>query len=128
MEARRNGAGQPAGGHASNALNPEPFAYESAFAVRWLIQDQMKGEAELNFTAEKGEVKAPLLLWEPYLWADGTTPRQEDKLSYRREDFADDGTHPSQSGKEKVAGLLLHFLKNDPLAKPWFVKYRSQKL
>ncbi len=109
-------------GHASNALNPEPFAYESAFAVRWLIQDQMKGETGLNFTAEKGEVKAPLLLWGPYLWADGTTPRKDDKLSYRREDFADDGTHPSQSGREKVAGLLLDFLKNDSLAKSWFVR------
>ena len=109
-------------GHASNALNPEPFAYESAFVVRWLIQDQMKGEVGLNFTVEKGEVKAPLLLWGPYLWADGTTPRKEDKLSYFREDFADDGTHPSQSGKDKVAGLMLDFLKNDPLAKPWFVR------
>jgi len=110
------------GGHATNNLNPEPFAYESAFAVRWLIQDQVKGDSALNFNAEQGEIKAPLLLWGPYLWADGTHPRKVDKLSYGREDFASDGTHPSQSGKEKVAGLLLDFLKNDALAKSWFVQ------
>lgn len=100
----------------------EAFAYESAFAVRWLIQDQMKGEAGLNFNPKQGEVKAPLLLWGPYLWADGTTPRKDNKLSYSREDMAGDGTHPSQSGKDKVAGLLLDFLKNDSLAKSWFVR------
>ena len=110
------------GGYATSHLNPEPFAYESAFAARWLIQDQMKGEAGLNFNSEKGEVKAPLLLWGPYLWADGTTPRKDDKLSYLREDLAGDGTHPSASGKDKVAGLLLDFLKNDSLAKSWFVR------
>ena len=110
------------GGYATSHLNPEPFAYESAFAARWLIQDQMKGEAGLNFNSEKGEVKAPLLLWGPYLWADGTTPRKEDKLSYSREDLAGDGTHPSASGKDKVAGLLLDFLKSDSLAKSWFVR------
>ncbi len=110
------------GGYATSNLNPEPFAYESAFAVRWLIQDQMRGEAGLNFTSEKGEVKVPLLLWGPYLWADGTTPRKDDKLSYSRDDLAGDGTHPSASGKDKVAGLLLDFLKNDSLAKTWFVR------
>ncbi len=110
------------GGNATSNLNPEPFAYESAFAVRWLIQDQIKGESGLNFTAEKGEVKAPLLLWGPYLWADGTRPRTVDKLSYSREDFAGDGTHPSESGKNKVAGLLLDFVKNDALAKSWFLR------
>ena len=28
-------------GYATTELNPEPYAYESAFAVRWLIQDQI---------------------------------------------------------------------------------------
>ena len=88
-------------------MNPEPYAYESAFAVRWLIQDQIAAQQELNFDPSRGTVKAPLLLWGPYLWADGTTPRQPDKLSYKREDLAGDGTHPSTSGREKVAKLLL---------------------
>ena len=33
------------GGYSTRPLNPEPYAYEGAFAVRWLIQDQIKGEA-----------------------------------------------------------------------------------
>jgi len=33
-------------GYASTELNPEPYAYESAFAVRWLIEEQMAGAPE----------------------------------------------------------------------------------
>jgi lysophospholipase L1-like esterase len=110
------------GGNATGNLNPEPFAYEGAFAVRWLIQDQTKGNAELNYDSEKGAVKAPLLLWGPYCWADGTTARKADKLIWERKDFTDDGVHPSQSGRQKVADMLLGFFKSDPLASTWFVK------
>lgn len=109
------------GGYASNALNPEPYAYESAFVCRWLIQDQIKGDAALNYDAAKGPVKAPLLLWGPYLWADGTKPRASDGLVYLRSDLGPDGTHPSNVGREKVARLMLHFYKTDPLARSWFV-------
>jgi hypothetical protein len=108
------------GGYATSPLNPEPYAYESAFVVRWLIQDQTNGDKELNYDTDRGPVKAPLLLWGPYLWADGTTPRAADKLTYTRDDLARDGTHPSQSGREKVAKLLLEFFKSDELAAPWF--------
>ena len=114
------------GGYASGPLNPEPYAYESAFVVRWLIQSQIQGSAELNYDASRGEVRAPLLLWGPYLWADGTTPRKSDQLVYMREDLARDGTHPSEAGRDKVARLLLDFFKTDALAKPWFAHAKSQ--
>jgi len=109
------------GGYTAGPLNPEPYAYEGALVVRWLIQDQQKGEAALNFDAAKGEVKAPLLLWGPYFWGDGVTPRKSDGLVWKREDLGPDGTHPSQSGREKVARMILDFCKHDPLARPWFV-------
>ena len=32
------------GGYAITGLNPEPAAYDSAYAVRWLIQDRMSGK------------------------------------------------------------------------------------
>jgi Cu/Ag efflux protein CusF len=110
------------GGYSTGRLNPEPYAYESAFAVRWLIQDQIKGDAELNFDPTRGAVKAPLVLWGPYFWADGMTPRKGDGLIWERSDLAEDGTHPSQSGRQKVADQLLNFFKTDALAKSWFAK------
>ncbi len=108
------------GGYSAGALNPEPYAYEGAFVVRWLIQDQIKGNKEL--TATGSDAKAPVLLWGPYLWADGTTPRASDKLHYTREDLAGDGTHPSEQGRRKVADQLLNFFKSDALAQRWFIK------
>ena len=110
------------GGWTTMPLNPEPYAYEGAFAVRWLIQDQIRGEASLNNDPTKGPVKAPLLLWGPYLWADGTTPRKSDGLTYERTDLAGDGTHPSESGRQKVADLLLRFFQTDSLASSWYLK------
>jgi hypothetical protein len=109
------------GGYTSGGLNPEPYAYESAFVCRWLTEDQIAGSKELNYNPSRGDVQAPLLLWGPYFWGDGTTPRKSDGLVWKREDFAGDGTHPSNSGRDKVARMLLDYFKNDPLAKPWFV-------
>jgi hypothetical protein len=109
-------------GYAAGALNPEPFAYEGAFAVRGVIQQQIKGDPALNADAQKGPVKSPVVLWGPYLWADGTKGRKSDKLTWLREDFANDGTHPSDKGRDKVARLLLDFLKTSETSKPWFTK------
>lgn len=109
-------------GYAATPLNPEPYAYEGAFAVRWLIQDQDKGEASLAYEDAHGVPKAPLLLWGPYFWADGTTPRKSDGLIWERADLGGDGTHPSVSGRQKVAEMLLKFFTEDPLASTWFVK------
>lgn len=103
-------------GYAKSQLNPEPYAYEGAFPVRWLIQRQAKGDPEL------AEAKSPLLLWGPYLWADGAKGRKSDSLVWEPTDFGPDGTHPSPAGQEKVSKLLLDFFSNDPLAKPWFAK------
>src|SRR5207244_5403520 len=78
-------------GYAKSQLNPEPYAYEGAFSTRWLIQDQIKGDKDLNFDAAKGEVKCPLLLWGPYLWGDGVTARKSDGLVWNESDFGKDG-------------------------------------
>lgn len=108
-------------GYAKSPLNPEPFAYESAFAVRKLMLEQITGDAALNFDAARGPVKAPLLLWGPYLWADGETPRSAGSLTYAPGDFGDDGTHPSESGRAKVARALLEFFKTDATTTAWFL-------
>ena len=103
-------------GNASTGLNPEPYAYEGAFAVRHLIQRQMSGDEAL------ASGKSPLLLWGPYLWAEGEKGRKLDDLKYVKDDFSGDGTHPSNIGREKVSKLLLDFFSTDPLAKSWFAK------
>ncbi len=112
-------------GYARLPLNPEPYAYEGAFAVRWIIQDQIKGDKELNCDPAKGQVKAPVLLWGPYLWTDGTAGRKADKLVWTADDVGGDGTHPSPSGQQKVAQMLLEFFKTNDLAKSWFVRAKE---
>jgi hypothetical protein len=109
-------------GLATTPLNPEPYAYESAFAVRWVIRGQVSGKPELNFDPARGEVKSPLVLWGPYLWADGVRPRKVDGLVWNKQDLSPgDGTHPAMpEGARKVAKLLLNFFKTDPFAKGWF--------
>jgi hypothetical protein len=110
------------GGYAVTPLNPEPYAYEGAFAVRWLIDQQIKGDPALNAAPDKGQVKAPVLLWGPYLWADGQTPRESDHLFYTKDDLGNDGTHPAQAARVKVAHLFTEFFATNPLAKPWYAK------
>jgi hypothetical protein len=49
------------------------------------------------------------------------TPRKSDCLIWERKDLAGDGTHPTQSGRQKVADMLLKFFKTDANARKWFV-------
>jgi hypothetical protein len=109
------------GGYAVGGLNPEPAAYEEGFSMKWLIADQIAGKPELNYDAAKGAVRAPWMIWGPYLWADGLKGRNDGKVTWKREDLGPDGTHPSLMGREKVAWLLMSFLKTHPTACPWFL-------
>jgi hypothetical protein len=110
------------GGFATTPLNPEPYAYESGFSVKWLIGRQLKGDPALNFDPAKGQVRAPWLSWGPYLWANGTTPRN-DGFYFESTDFrTNDGTHESPAGQRKVGLALLAFFKSDSTTKGWFLK------
>lgn len=102
-------------GYAKTQLNPEPYAYEGAFAVRKVIAAQIAGDKELDYK------DAPVVLWGPYLWAQGEKPRKSDGLVYTPDDLGGDGTHPSKSGQQKVAKLLMEFFTKDELAKTWFL-------
>jgi hypothetical protein len=96
------------GGYAVTPENPEPAAYDSGYAVRWLIQDRIEGR-----------LKGPWIAWGPYLWTDGTRGRA-DGFTWTCDDVRKDGTHPSPTGAAKVARALLQFFKSDPTAKSWF--------
>ena len=95
-------------GYAITARSPEPQAYDSAFAARWLILDRMQKK-----------VTGPWIGWGPYLWTDGMKGRR-DGLTWDCADVDNDGTHPSKTGMQKVSTLLLDFFKNDPTARLWF--------
>ena len=71
--------------------------------MKWLIEQQIKGEPALNYDPAKGAVKAPWLSWGPYLWANGTTKRT-DGFSYHESDFAGDGTHLSGAARTRSGG------------------------
>jgi hypothetical protein len=108
------------GGYATSTLNPEPYAYESGFSVKWMIEKQISGDTSLAYAGPT--VRSPWLAWGPYLWADGTTQRT-DGLTWQCTDTqSSDGTHPTSSGCLKVATLLLNFFNSDPTATSWFLK------
>src|SRR5713226_9394268 len=108
-----NGVGKPP--------NPEPYAYEMSFAVKWAIQDQLNGNANLNYNPNNGPVVAPWMSWGPYYWSNGMLGRN-DGLVWDCEDFSSDGTHPSSTfGQLKVASQLLNFLKTDDTTLPWYL-------
>ena len=106
-------------GYATTNLNPEPFAWYTGWCVKRLIADQVSGDAGLVYSGTN-----PLsawLSWGPYLWAKGDSARS-DGLVWLPSDFASDGTHPSTSGRQKVAQMLLQFFSTDETTKPWFLK------
>jgi hypothetical protein len=113
-------SGRTYGGFATTKLNPEPYAYESGFSVKWLIEEQIKGEPSLNYDPKRGAVKAPWLSWGPQLWANGETKRA-DGFYYTKEDFREDGTHHSPAGQLKIGGAVMEFFRGDATTRPWFL-------
>ena len=115
-------------GYGTRNNNPEPYAYQSAFAVKDLIVRQIEG----TDPALAQDAGVPWLSWGPYLWADGLGPdgveggipgRQEpaDGLEYACEDFStNDGIHPGPGSRQKVTHQLEAFFLDDPTASPWF--------
>lgn len=95
------------------AASIEPWAYQGAYAVKWLIEAQITGgDPALAYAV------APWLAWGPYFWADGLTPRA-DGLTWSCPELEADGMHPSAKGEAKVAGMLLEFFRSHPAA-GWF--------
>jgi hypothetical protein len=97
------------GGYATTRLNPEPYAYDSGFAVKWAILDRIAGRQT-----------GPWLAWGPYLWTNGEKGRKDGLVWTCADVRQTDGTHPSPSGQLKVAQLLLRFFTTDATARPWF--------
>jgi hypothetical protein len=113
------------GGYATVDVTGEPTAYESGFPVKWAIESQINEMRGLPINPRAGTLDynkklAPPVVWGPYFWADGTTPRS-DGVVWTRADFEEDGSNPSQAGEAKVAGMLIDFFKISPYARCWFL-------
>ena len=112
-------------GYATSTLNPEPYAYESGLAVKWLIEAQISQNLGQGIDPTAGDLawfsSAPWLGWGPDLWADGTTPRL-DGLFWQCDDLASDGTALSPQGELKLGQQLFDFAGTSPFTAPWFLQ------
>jgi hypothetical protein len=105
-------------GYATKTFSPEPYAYENGFGVKWVIQAQINQIASGKITnlaaGNLAYAVAPWLVWGPYFWASGTTPRS-DGLTWQLSDFlTSDYTHPSQSGVQKVTDMMMNWYFASP--------------
>jgi hypothetical protein len=111
------------GGYATTAQNPEPYAFESGFSVKWLVQAQVNQMRTGVVDPVAGDLNengsATWIAWGPYTWANGATPNSQGTL-YLRNDFQPDGTHPNFNGQTKVGNLLLNFFRNSEFTRCWF--------
>ena len=107
------------GNGSGGSSDSEPNSYEGAFAVKWAIQDQINGNANLNYDSAQGPVLAPWMSWGSYDWSNGLLGRN-DGLVWACADYLD-GIHPNTAGREKVSNLMLNFFKTDDTTRPWFL-------
>jgi hypothetical protein len=87
----------------------EPHVYQEAFALKWLIESQIRGEPG---SAYEGEARRlPWLQWGPYLW-DNTWDAG----------YFTDGVHPGPTALRLFVGKYWQHLARDPVARPWLLR------
>lgn len=111
------------GGYTTLSNNPEPYAYESGFAAKWVIEAQIRQMMNGTIDSESGDLNhgsvAPWIAWGPYLWASGTKARL-DGLKWIRSEFEPDGFHPSQTGETKIGLHLFNFFTQSKFTSCWY--------
>ncbi|MFN3940887.1 MAG: hypothetical protein ACK4IY_09885, partial [Chitinophagales bacterium] len=95
----------------------EPRAYLNGWAMKFLIEEQINGNKALAYTGDNA--KAPLLMWGPYFWTQGDKPRQ-DGYTFTPDMTVEDGVHPNELGKIKVANDIIQFWESDPVSQLWY--------
>ena len=108
--------------YATSPLNPEPYSYYTGWAAKKIIENQINNDPTLQYSGPNAN--SPWLSWGIYMWSDGSTPQQTNPNVFWvcPADFnVNDGTHPSVTGAQKVANLLLNFFTTDSTATPWFL-------
>jgi uncharacterized protein YjdB len=135
------------GGYAgADNADPEPFAYETAYGIKWLIQAQINQIRTGEIDPVAGDLSyssAPWIAWascqstectdgklhSAYFWANGDTPRSDGLVWCNGQagppcngemDFSSDGLHLTTTGGDKAANLLMNFFLVSPYTKSWF--------
>ena len=112
-------SGRDYGGYSNpGSGNPEPYAYYTGWAFRKLVERQMNGDTAASL------IKTGWLGWADYLWADGKNLRSDELQYLCPEDFQNDGVHPSDSGRNQIARLLMKFFRTDTTTQ-WFRKQNT---
>ncbi len=97
-----------------------PRDYYNGWAIKWLIEHQINGEAGYEFNGASAVM--PLVTWGSYHWADGANPRS-DGLSWNcTTDFGDDGLHLTGLAEQKSGAMIFNYFLNDTTAASWFRK------
>jgi len=113
-------------GYGTSALNPEPYAYESGFAVSYVINAQIQQMRNGIIDPLVGDLNyltgvAPFIDWMAYYWGDAIIPRNKDGVAWYSHDFQNDGIHPSSSGEAKMARLVVEKMKfSDYFSWMWY--------
>jgi hypothetical protein len=117
---------------ASDDADPEPFAYQTGFGIKWLIQAQINQISTGVVDPVAGDLSygsAPWVAWGPYFWADGPIPRSDGLVWCNGQagppcngeiDFSPPGLHLNTTGGNKAGNLLLDFFTTSPYTTPWF--------
>jgi hypothetical protein len=92
-------------------ISPEPYAYETAYAVKRLIDAQIVQMRDGTIDPALGDLSlavAPWLAWATYEWAEAT-PRKYDGVSMPNSYLGSDGAHMNNTGRSWQADLLFDF-------------------
>ncbi len=96
-----------------------PRDYIYGWGVKKLIERQINEHVGYRFMGETAEM--PALSWSAYLWADGTTAR-EDGLQWDCEDFLADGYTLSEQGAAKAGSRIHNAFSQDLVARGWYTQ------
>jgi hypothetical protein len=108
-------------GYASTTLNPEPYAYENAFAIKRVIAQQLAGDPALNYDPGERPGGGAVAVVGPVSLGRRLEPALRRRSRGRAASSnSSDGTHPSTTGRAKVADSLLAFARRDAATAPWY--------
>ncbi len=121
------------GGYAQPTdADPEPFAYQTGYAIKPLIQAQINQIRTGIVDPVAGDLSysvSPWIGWGPYFWANGDIPRSDGLVWCNGQtgspcngemDFGPGGLHLSTVGGQKAANLLMNFFLKSPYSVSWF--------